>query len=86
MELNANRHSDAEQARPNDEDVQRHVSSFFYGEGGSEKPPLPGQTYLSGNESFDVTRRFAVVEGSRCVHDGKSSCSVCMVGARTTTG
>ena len=40
MELNANRHSDAEQARPN-EDVQRHVSSFFYGEGGSEKPPLP---------------------------------------------
>ena len=42
MELNANRHSDAEQERPHEDvGVQRQASLFFYGEGGSEKPPLP---------------------------------------------
>jgi len=64
------------------EDVQRHASSLVAK--AARRNRLYPKTHLSGNESFDVTRRF-VVEGSRCVHDGKSS-SVCMVGARTSTG
>ena len=49
MKFNANRHSDGEQERPHEDvGVQRQASLFFYGEGGSEKPPLP-KTNLSGN-------------------------------------
>ena len=85
MEFNANRHSDAEQERPHEDvGVQREASLFFYGEGGSEKPP---EDKLVRELSFDVTRRFAVAEGSRCLHDkgrGQSS-SVCMVGVRSTS-
>ena len=65
MKFNANRHSDGEQERRHEDvGVQRRASLSFYGEGGSEKPPLT-EDKLVRELSFDVTRRFAVAEGSR---------------------
>ena len=84
MKFSANRHNDAEEERRHEDvGMQRQASLFFYGECGSEKPSLT-EDKLVRELSFDVTRRFAVAEGSRCLHDKgrEQSISVCMVGPR----
>ena len=52
------------QERPHEDvGVQRQASLFFYGEGGSGETAST-EDKLVRELSFDVTRRFAVAEGS----------------------